>query len=89
MSAFVEPKTTVGTEVIRRQSNYKQVMFLLGATAKTIYGRLFLWIVQRCNQSLNQRSKKRQQQASTRTRYIGVLDIAGFEILGVNSFEQL
>jgi myosin protein heavy chain len=43
---------------------------------------MFKWIVQRINKSLD-RSKR--QGAS----FIGILDIAGFEIFQLNSFEQL
>jgi myosin protein heavy chain len=52
------------------------------AIAKAIYERMFKWIVQRINKSLD-RSKR--QGAS----FIGILDIAGFEIFQLNSFEQL
>mmetsp|Transcript_42341 Transcript_42341/g.67881 ORF Transcript_42341/g.67881 Transcript_42341/m.67881 type:complete len:1247 (-) Transcript_42341:4136-7876(-) len=47
--------------------------------AMGIYGRLFSWLVQRVNDSLT----------GKRGRYIGILDIFGFEIFEQNSFEQL
>ena len=65
--------------------------------AKGIYNRLFNWLVQMCNKTLDARELERIQ-------WIGVLDIAGFEIFDVrstriyaltttpmqfNSFEQL
>merc|ERR1719394_118825 len=46
------------------------------------YERLFKWIVTRINRSLD---RTKRQGAS----FIGILDIAGFEIFEVNSFEQL
>ncbi len=50
------------------------------ALAKTLYGKLFDWIVRRANETI---------QAKKHSTSIGVLDIFGFEILGVNGFEQL
>ena len=47
-----------------------------------MYERLFKWIVTRINRSLD---RTKRQGAS----FIGILDIAGFEIFGINSFEQL
>ena len=53
------------------------------ALTKTIYGALFLWVVQQVNDCIiwnNSREK---------VNSIGVLDIFGFESFAVNSFEQL
>ena len=47
-----------------------------------MYERLFKWIVMRINRSLD---RTKRQGAS----FIGILDIAGFEIFQLNSFEQL
>ncbi len=47
-----------------------------------MYERLFKWIVARINRSLD---RTKRQGAS----FIGILDIAGFEIFQLNSFEQL
>lgn len=52
------------------------------AISKAMYERLFKWIVTRINRSLD---RTKRQGAS----FIGILDIAGFEIFDVNSFEQL
>ncbi|KAF6139301.1 hypothetical protein GIB67_021511 [Kingdonia uniflora] len=51
------------------------------ALAKTVYSRLFDWIVDKINNSIGQ--------DPTATSLIGVLDIYGFESFKVNSFEQL
>ena len=52
------------------------------AISKAMYERLFKWIVIRINRSLD---RTKRQGAS----FIGILDIAGFEIFDINSFEQL
>ena len=56
--------------------------FAVEAIAKATYERLFKWIVTRINRSLD---RTKRQGAS----FIGILDIAGFEIFDLNSFEQL
>ncbi|CAH1448795.1 unnamed protein product [Lactuca virosa] len=51
------------------------------ALAKTVYSRLFDWIVDKINNSIGQ--------DPTAKSIIGVLDIYGFESFKINSFEQL
>eukprot|EP01088_Endostelium_zonatum_P020748 TRINITY_DN77_c0_g1_i1.p1 TRINITY_DN77_c0_g1~~TRINITY_DN77_c0_g1_i1.p1 ORF type:complete len:1476 (+),score=481.22 TRINITY_DN77_c0_g1_i1:310-4428(+) len=51
------------------------------ALCKALYGNLFLWVVKQINEELSHS----EQQA----HFIGVLDISGFEIFEVNSFEQI
>ncbi|XP_047321544.1 myosin-15 [Impatiens glandulifera] len=50
------------------------------ALAKTIYSRLFDWLVEKINRSIGQDQSSKMQ--------IGVLDIYGFECFKSNSFEQ-
>ena len=47
----------------------------IGALAKSVYEKMFLWMVVRINQQLDTRQP--------RQHFIGVLDIAGFEIFDV------
>uniref|UniRef100_A0A672LP01 Unconventional myosin-Ih-like n=1 Tax=Sinocyclocheilus grahami TaxID=75366 RepID=A0A672LP01_SINGR len=51
------------------------------ALAKAIYGRTFSWLVNKINESLANKD-------STRKTVIGLLDIYGFEVFDMNSFEQ-
>ncbi|KAF5898435.1 unconventional myosin-VIIa isoform X2, partial [Clarias magur] len=56
------------------------------AFVKAIYGKLFLWIVEKINNAIF----KPQSEESNDTRHsIGLLDIFGFENFKENSFEQL
>ena len=48
----------------------------VGALCKSIYERMFNWMVVRINQMLDTKQQ--------RNSYIGVLDIAGFEIFDVS-----
>lgn len=50
------------------------------ALAKAIYGELFNWLVTRINEKMSDDSSE---------RFIGLLDIFGFEHFEVNSFEQV
>jgi len=52
---------------------------------QAIYERLFTWIVSRVNDSINVNDIDKVKRYGT---VIGVLDIYGFEIFDVNSFEQ-
>lgn len=52
-----------------------QVYYAVGALAKATYDRMFKWIVERINKTL--------YTAIPRQFFIGVLDIAGFEIFEV------
>lgn len=52
-----------------------QVMFGVNAMSKSIYDRMFKWLVGRINKTLDTKNK--------RQFFIGVLDIAGFEIFEV------
>lgn len=50
--------------------------------AKSLYSTLFDWIVNIINSSLGSTSSR------SHTLFIGVLDIYGFEVFDVNTFEQ-
>ena len=54
------------------------------ALAKAIYDRLFSWIISRINKAILVPNKTQKKF----NRVIGVLDIYGFEIFEINSFEQ-
>ncbi|KAG6515203.1 hypothetical protein ZIOFF_025588 [Zingiber officinale] len=67
-------------EVIKRPLDPQSAAVSRDGLAKTIYSRLFDWIVDKINVSIG------QDQASK--SLIGVLDIYGFESFKTNSFEQ-
>ncbi|XP_072166976.1 myosin-IIIb-like [Diadema setosum] len=70
----------------RFQRNYTkaQAIDARDAMTKTLYGRLFSWIVNKINQLL----APEEQLESSQSTEIGILDIFGFEHLQTNSFEQ-
>merc|ERR1719342_832941 len=80
--AFLKPRIKVGRDYVTKAQTKEQVEFAIEAIAKATYERLFKWIVTRINRSLD---RTKRQGAS----FIGILDIAGYEIFELNSFEQL
>ncbi|XP_032442257.1 myosin-4-like isoform X2 [Xiphophorus hellerii] len=75
------PRVKVGNEFVTKGQNVQQVYNSIGALAKSVYEKMFLWMVLRINQQLDTKQ--------SRQHFIGVLDIAGFEIFDYNSMEQL
>ncbi|CAO4386182.1 unnamed protein product [Caenorhabditis nigoni] len=82
LKALTRPRVKVGNEWVNKGQNIEQVNWAVGAMAKGLYSRIFNWLVKKCNQTLDQKGISRDY-------FIGVLDIAGFEIFDFNSFEQL
>ncbi|MBN3320971.1 MYH11 protein, partial [Atractosteus spatula] len=80
--AILTPRIKVGRDVVQKAQTKEQADFAVEALAKAMYERLFRWILARVNKALD---KTKRQGAS----FLGILDIAGFEIFEVNSFEQL
>merc|ERR1719225_1186552 len=80
--AFLKPRIKVGRDYVTKAQSKEQVEFAVEAISKATYERLFKWICSRINKSLD---RTKRQGAS----FIGILDIAGFEIFDLNSFEQL
>nr|ABB96414.1 masticatory myosin heavy chain 2M [Canis lupus familiaris] len=78
---ITRPRVKVGNEFVQKGQNVEQCNNSIGALGKAIYDKMFKWLVVRINKTLD---TKMQRQF-----FIGVLDIAGFEIFEFNSFEQL
>uniref|UniRef100_A0A674PR47 Myosin heavy chain, fast skeletal muscle-like n=1 Tax=Takifugu rubripes TaxID=31033 RepID=A0A674PR47_TAKRU len=81
LKALCYPRVKVGNEFVTKGQTVPQVNNSVPALAKSIYERMFLWMVVRINQMLDTKQP--------RQFFIGVLDIAGFEIFDYNSMEQL
>ncbi|XP_008301730.1 myosin-7B-like [Stegastes partitus] len=81
LKGLLNPRVKVGNEFIVKGQTVEQVNYAVAALAKATYDRMFKWLVSRINLSL--------YTALPRQYFIGVLDIAGFEIFEFNNFEQL
>lgn len=75
---LTKPKIKVGNEFVTQGRNKDQVAYSVGALSKGIFDRTFKWLVKKCNVTLETGQK--------RVTFIGVLDIAGFEIFDVSLF---
>ncbi|CAF4353109.1 unnamed protein product, partial [Rotaria sp. Silwood2] len=81
IKGLLKPRIKVGNEYVNKGQNKDQVINSIGALSKSIYFRIFTWLVDRVNVTLDVKAKRQY--------FIGVLDIAGFEIFEFNGFEQL
>ena len=79
---FCKPKLKVGTEWVQKGSTCTNAANSVAGIARAIYERTFRLMVEKCNETLSDPTMKKVQ-------YIGVLDIAGFEIFDYNGFEQI
>ncbi|XP_053165962.1 unconventional myosin-VIIa isoform X3 [Hemicordylus capensis] len=73
-------------ETVSTPLSMEQALDVRDAFVKGIYGRLFVWIVEKINAAIYRPPS--HEHKSVR-RSIGLLDIFGFENFTINSFEQL
>ena len=79
---FCKPKLKVGTEWVQKGQTCSGASSSVSGIGRSIYERVFKFIVDKCNETLFDPTMKKVQ-------YIGCLDIAGFEIFDYNGFEQI
>merc|ERR1712168_1663213 len=78
---YCKPKIKVGAELLVKGQTVEKATDSVRAMAKGMFDRLFTFLVNKCNITLNTGMKRHS--------FIGVLDIAGFEIFDFNGFEQI
>ncbi|KAI8968865.1 Myh11 protein, partial [Mycotypha africana] len=81
--SLLAPRIKAGRDWVTQAKSPAQVIASIDALAKTLYERNFAYLVERINKAID------GQKSKDKLGFIGVLDIAGFEIFEVNSFEQL
>lgn len=79
--AVLRPRALAGREWVTQARTRQQALDELAALCKTLYEKLFGALVDQINRALDRPSSK--------STFIGVLDIAGFEIFDINGYEQL
>ncbi|KAI6782526.1 Myosin type-2 heavy chain-like protein [Emericellopsis cladophorae] len=84
LSGLLHPRVKAGREWVEKVQTPEQVRLGLDALSKGIYERSFGDLVGRINKQFDQSGMGMED-----SHFIGVLDIAGFEIFEQNSFEQL
>merc|ERR1712106_909580 len=81
LTNYCKPKIKVGAELLVKGQTVQKAADSVGAMAKGMFDRLFTFLVIKCNETLFTGMKRHS--------FIGVLDIAGFEIFDYNGFEQI
>merc|ERR1719477_296932 len=81
LNSLIKPRVKVGTEYVNKGQSVVQVNYAITALCKAMFERMFFWIIERVNKAFETKQR--------RSYFIGVLDIAGFEIFEYNSFDQL
>ena len=76
--SLLKPKIKAGRDWVTQARNVQQVLYSIEALARAMYERMFSQLVERINQSIYTPSSK--------STFVGVLDIAGFEIFDVRLF---
>jgi myosin protein heavy chain len=84
IKGLLHPRVKAGREWVEKSQTPEQVKLAIDALAKGIYERGFGDLVTKINKQLD-----RSGAGADDSHFIGVLDIAGFEIFEHNSFEQL
>ena len=79
--ALCNPKVKVGSEYVTKGQTVEQVYYGIKAICKAAFERLFKYLAEVINRALST--------DLPRSFFIGILDIAGFEIFEFNTFEQL
>uniref|UniRef100_H3AWW6 Myosin heavy chain 16 n=1 Tax=Latimeria chalumnae TaxID=7897 RepID=H3AWW6_LATCH len=75
---ITRPRVKVGNEFVQKGQNQNQCVYSAGALAKAIYDKMFKWMVIRINKTLDTKMQRQY--------FIGVLDIAGFEIFEITEY---
>lgn len=75
---LLKPRVKVGNEFVTKGQTANQCNYAIGALSKAMFDRTFKWLVKRLNETLDTKQKRQY--------FIGVLDIAGFEIFDVSRF---
>merc|ERR1712106_1265427 len=81
LTNYCKPKIKVGAELLVKGQTVEKATDSVGAMAKGMFDRLFTFLVKKCNETLFTGLKRHS--------FIGVLDIAGFEIFDFNGFAHI
>ncbi|KAM9635884.1 LOW QUALITY PROTEIN: myosin-15 [Trichechus inunguis] len=80
VKGLIHPRIKVVNGYVTRGQTMEQVTCAIGSLSKSIYEKMFKWLVAYLNRALDAKPPRRF--------FISILDITGFEILDYNSLEQ-
>ncbi|KAI8911536.1 P-loop containing nucleoside triphosphate hydrolase protein, partial [Gorgonomyces haynaldii] len=78
---LLKPQVKAGRDWVTKAMNVPDTYYSIESLARSLYERMFGDLLDKINKTL--------YTSAVKTNFIGVLDIAGFEIFETNSFEQL
>ena len=81
--------TVIKKEIFTNALSLEDCISSRDSLAKELYNRLFLWIVKKLNSRLSPQYTLTIDEENKNIKYIGLLDIYGFECFDLNSLEQL
>ena len=81
IKGFLRPRIKAGRDYVHKAQSANQAKSSLEGIIKAVYSYLFASIVSLVNKALDTKKSS--------SNFIGILDIAGFEIFEINAFEQL
>ncbi|KAK3584473.1 hypothetical protein CHS0354_005276 [Potamilus streckersoni] len=81
--ALISTQITAGGSEVQKKKSPAEANVGRDALAKALYERMFQWIVRQINTDLHP-----EEHRGGDCQNIGIVDIAGFEKLSINSFEQ-
>ncbi|KAM0687655.1 class II myosin [Conglomerata obtusa] len=84
LNSLISPITKAGNEDVTNSRTTEQVMNIIEALSRLLYERMFDTLINKINTVLG----KSNYYEKRNSNFIGVLDIAGFEIFERNDFEQ-
>ncbi|GAV29257.1 hypothetical protein PMKS-002739 [Pichia membranifaciens] len=87
--SFLNSKIKIGKEIVNQQRTATQAKFSIDALSKSLYEKLFQYLIDKINGNFKSSTYSDNVFDENLDNYIGILDIAGFEIFDKNSFEQL
>lgn len=87
--SFLSSKIKIGREIVNQHRTAIQAKFSIDALSKSLYEKLFQYLIDKINENFKSSTDSNNVFDENVDNYIGILDIAGFEIFDKNSFEQL
>jgi myosin heavy subunit len=78
----------MGLSIINSPLRYDEAIALQNSFSKNLYERTFMFLVVKLNEKIELEKVNLEEGNKSFRKSIGLLDIFGFEVLGINSLEQ-
>jgi myosin heavy subunit len=78
----------MGQNVINSPLKYDEAIALQNSFSKNLFEKTFIFLVSKLNEKIELEKVNLDETNKSFRKSIGILDIFGFEVLGINSLEQ-